>query len=74
MINELRDLTLNFSSPDLPQGLPAVRGSLFLSLLGVDSGLLVQDLVILGCIYAAVVLLALGAAWCRLAWLRGRLW
>ncbi|KAG2449009.1 hypothetical protein HYH02_005763 [Chlamydomonas schloesseri] len=71
VINELAPLVLNFSSPDLPQGLPAVKGTLFLSLLGVDDGLLNTDLIVLGCIYAAVVLIAFVAAWLRLVNLRG---
>ncbi|KAG2444711.1 hypothetical protein HXX76_001455 [Chlamydomonas incerta] len=71
VINELAPLVLNFSSPDLPQGLPAVKGTLFLSLLGVDNGMLNTDLIVLGCIYAAIVLIAFGAAGLRLVNLRG---
>lgn len=64
VVNELSGLVLDFTAPDLPRGLPAVRGSLFLSLLGVDASMLSEDLLVLGCMYAAVFLGALGAmAW-----------
>eukprot|EP00198_Chlamydomonas_reinhardtii_P000244 XP_001689579.1 predicted protein [Chlamydomonas reinhardtii] len=71
VINELSPLVLNFSSPDLPQGLPAVKGTLFLSLLGVNSDMLNTDLIVLGCIYAIIVLIAFAAAGLRLVNLRG---
>ncbi|PNH12445.1 hypothetical protein TSOC_000623 [Tetrabaena socialis] len=74
VINELRPLVLNFSSPDLPAGLPAVRGSLFLGLLGVDSGMLVTDLVVLGCMYGILAGAACAAAAMRVARMRGRWW
>ncbi|GLC58231.1 hypothetical protein PLESTB_001335900 [Pleodorina starrii] len=71
-INELRPLVLSFSSPDLPQGLPAVKGSLFLSLLGVNADDLDTDLIVIGCLYGIVAGLATCLGALRLAALRGR--
>ncbi|GIL43871.1 hypothetical protein Vafri_1464 [Volvox africanus] len=72
VINELKPLVLSFSAPDLPEGLPAVKGTLFLSLLGVNSGMLNTDLIVLGCMYAILALMAISFASLRLAALRGR--
>ncbi|GLI69964.1 hypothetical protein VaNZ11_014710 [Volvox africanus] len=72
VINELKPLVLSFSAPDLPEGLPAVKGSVFLSLLGVNSGMLNTDLIVLDCMYAILALMAITFASLRLAALRGR--
>ncbi len=55
-----------------PQGLPAVKGSLFLALLGVKTAYLIQDLIILGCIYVVTAGGAVLLARLRLSRLRGR--
>ncbi|GIL81943.1 hypothetical protein Vretifemale_10888 [Volvox reticuliferus] len=72
VINELKPLVLYFSAPDLPEGLPAVKGSLFLSLLGVNSGMLNTDLIVLDCMYAILALMTIIFASLRLAAVRGR--
>lgn len=58
MINELRDLAFAIIQPDLPR--VTLRGTVFLNILGVRAGRMEADIIILGCLWAVVVLAAMG--------------
>ncbi len=69
MVNELQPLSLDFDAADLPP-VPPIQGTLFLSLLGVDSGQLLNNIIILNCLAIASVASALAAMTARIALVR----
>lgn len=63
MINECRDLALQFSAPNFP--VLDVSGKLFLDILGVDWTQLTNNIIVLVCLYFAMVAFALAAGAAR---------
>lgn len=68
-INELQPLYLYLQVQDLPP-VPDISGTLFLDILGVDAGMLTNDIIILTCMYAGMAVAAVLAMMLRMALVR----
>lgn len=71
MVNELRGLYLLFTAPGVSLSV-AVKGDLFLQVIGVDPSLLVTNVAVLSAMYVGCCLFALSAEWLQHVRLRRR--
>jgi hypothetical protein len=71
VVNELRGLYLLFTAPGVSLSV-AVKGDLFLQVIGVDPSLLVTNVAVLSAMYVGCCLFALSAEWLQHVRLRRR--